>query len=805
MSVPKHHQIVWAEPFFPDSPPPRDPLWANEQQPWSAALVEHALDTTSQPGDLVIDPFAGQATLARAAYESRRRVVLSHSSPVALLSVLTSASPPAPAVLDAAFSRIADAPRRGRTLAHHLQALYETVCPECAQTIPAAYFIWDRTAGEPIAKGIACTHCQANGQVPADMADLTLVSSLEVRGAAYWGLLSRLVAPGDPLTAQARSLLEIYPPRGLLAFSELLTAAEQRLTAGDEQRAAKAMILYALERCTSLHEAVSPGHTSARPSPQRTLQPPARFVEHNVWAAFEHAYRTLRERSPRLMPLAQDLPALRGPEGAGRVLPLSQAVPELAERLEPGSVALILTEPPRFDPPAYSLSFLWTGWLFGRDAASRQKATLSIEQWSWDWYGRAMTTALRSLLRPLRPDGHLVLAFADRSSRRALALLAAAEASGWRLSAQAAQASLLPEQDEPSWRLTFQPDNRPSTHAVSARLAGSLQHHAQEAALALVEARAEPTPAVLVNTACGIRWAEAGLLRSLGQHPEAARRPVSFLVEQARLALTPEMPPPGLQALTWPDAAQPAPPFWEPEQPPTQPSLADRVEQQVVTLLEAGERPAIQLETEIYAAFPGLATPDAALVSACVASYAQADTSIVRLREEDTPARRARDLGEMLLRLHELGHRFGFDVWVAQKEQESAAGLVPIGRSGPDNPQDWAPASLVWQQEGQPAFAFAVSLHAMVYPWLSAPPEALANCPRCVVLPGGRAELLDFKLRRCPWWRERLAWTGWDFVKFRHVRELAALPDLSLASFRARISLDPIVTLPGQQLALFEE
>ena len=553
MSVSQHHQIVWAEPFFPDSPPPRDPLWANEQRPWSGALVDHVLNATSQPGDLVIDPFAGQAAVARAAHESRRRVVLSHSSPVALLSVLTSASPPAPAVLDAAFSRIADAPRRGRTLAHHLQTLYETVCPECAQTIPAAYFIWDRTAGEPIAKGIACTHCQANGQVPADMADLTLVSSLEVRGAAYWGLLSRLVAPGDPLTAQARSLLEIYPPRGLLAFSELLTAAEQRLTAGDEQRAAKAMILYALERCTSLHEAVAPNHTSAQPSPQRTLQPPARFVEHNVWAAFEHAYRTLRERSPRLMPLAQDLPVLRGPEGAGRVLALSQAVPELAERLEPGSVALILTEPPRFDPPAYALSFLWTGWLFGRDAASRQKATLSIEQWSWDWYGRAMTTALRSLLRLLRPDGHLMLAFADRSSRRTLAMLAAAEASGWRLSAQAAQAALLPEQNEPAWRLTFQPDNRPSIHAVSARLAGLLQHHAQEAALALVEARAEPTPAVLVNTACGIRWAEAGLLRSLGQHPEAARRPVSFPVEQARLALTPEMPPPGLQALVWPD------------------------------------------------------------------------------------------------------------------------------------------------------------------------------------------------------------------------------------------------------------
>ena len=470
MSASKDHQIVWAEPFIADKPS-HDPLWANEQRTWSAALVEHVLNASSQPGDLVIDPFAGQAALAQAAHSSRRRIVLGHSSPAALLAVLSSASPPPPSVLDAAFTRIADAPRRGRTLAHHLQALYETVCPECAQTIPAAYFIWDRAAGEPIAKRIACKHCQANGEIPADMADLTLVSSLEVRGAAYWGLLSRLVAPGDPLTAQARSLLEIYPPRGLLAISELLTAAEQRLISTDELRAAKAMILHALERCTTLQEAAGSGHASTGPSAQRTLQTPARFVEHNVWAAFEHAYRMLRERSPHWMPLAHDLASLRGPDGAGRVLPLGQAAPELSEHLEPGSVALILTEPPRFDPAAYSLSFLWTGWLFGRDTASRLKATLAMEHWSWDWYGRAMTTALRSLLRPLRPDGHLVLAFADRSSRRALALMAAGELSGWRLSAQSAHASLLPDATEPAWRLTFQPDDRPSSHAVSARLA----------------------------------------------------------------------------------------------------------------------------------------------------------------------------------------------------------------------------------------------------------------------------------------------------------------------------------------------
>ena len=798
MSILDPPQIVWAEPFIPDALPPQDILWTQEQRPWSAALVDHVLRAASQPGDLVLDPFASQAALPCAAQTSQRRMVLSHSSPAAILALLSSAMPPHPVILDAAFSRVADAPRRGRTLAHHLQALYETVCPECAQTIQATAFVWDRAAGEPMAKRIDCPYCQAAGQVAADLADSALVASLEVRGAAYWGLLSRLVAPGDPLTPQARSLLELYPPRTLLALSELLTAAEQRLADGDEQRAAKAMILVAFERCISLVDAGSPG----RAGPQR---PPARFVEHNVWQTFEHAYRTLRTRPSQTLSIAPDLSALRGPESAGRVLPLSLAVPDLSERLEPGSVSLILTEPPRFDPTAYALSFLWTGWLFGREAASRLKATLAVEQWSWDWYGRAMTTALRSLLRPTAPDGRMVLAFADRSSRRALALIAAAETAGWRLIGQAAQASLLPDQTEPVWRLIFQPDSRPAPQVAGSRLADSLQHLAQEAAFALVDQRAEPTPAVLVNTACAVRWAEAGLLRSLGQNSDATRRPVSFLVEQARLALTPHMPPTNLQALSWPDVPEPAPLFWDAEHPAPMPPLADRVERLVVHTLEAGERPAGRLEYEMLAAFPGLDTPDTAIVTASIRSYAQLEDGIARLRREDAPALRARDTGEMLLRLHNLGHRFGCDVWIAPHAQEIASGLVPMGRTQAPWPEAWEPASVVWEQDGQPLMAFAISPHAVVHPWLATPSEALAVCPRYVVLPGGRAALLDFKLRRCPWWRDRLAWTGWDFVKFRHVRELAAISDLSLAGFRARIGLDPIVTLPGLQMALFEE
>lgn len=795
--------ITWPAPFWPEAPSPSDPLWPSERHPWSLPMASAYLHRFSQPGDLVLDPFASQPAVARAASAERRRLLLNNASPAALLGVLASATPPAPGVLDHAFSRIADAPRRGQTLAHHLALLYETICPECAQSIVAERFIWERSVGEPVEKRYRCPHCGSQGDAPADMVDVAQVSSLEVRGAAYWGLLSRLVKPGDPLTTQARSLQDLYPSRALLVLSELLTAAEQRLNAGEEQRAARAMILHVM--AAGLPAAnLRTGQETGR------VQLARRFVENNLWLAFDHAYRSLRSRAPgetarrdRPLPLAADLTRLRGPEGEGRVLPLALATPELAEQLSPGSVALILTEPPPFDPASYALNFLWTGWLFGREAANRQRPALSIEQWSWDWYARAMTAALRTLRPALAPAGRLALAFADPSARRSLALLAAAGAAGWRLAAQASAASLCPPTGRAHWRFEFVPGSPPDGEAAPA-LAERLRFSAQEATQQLIDARCEPAPPALVQSACAVRWSELGLLAELARHPEGARQPVSFLLAQMRLALARDLPPPGLLfAPADPaDAAQGG--LWLAEQPPAGPPLADRVEQFIAQQLEAGPVAQAQLLQAAYAAFPGWQTPDDALLAACLESYGQADGALLRLRDEDQPQQRSADLAEMLRLLATLGQQLGYAVWLAARWAQPAAGATPAASSPLDELADWAPADVVWRHQGEAAFAFALVAQATLHPWLLPASEALAGCPRYVALPGGRAGLLDFKLRRCPPWRSRLAWAGWEFVKFRHLRDLAGQRGLNVATFRARIGLDPIVTLPGQQLPLFD-
>lgn len=796
------------EPFLPDGAPAANPLWSGERRAWSSSLVDHYLARFSAPGDLVLDPFASQAMLARAAEGSQRRLLLSHYSPATILRLSVSAAPPRASALDAGFSGVADAHRRGRTLAENLQALYTTICPECAQTCQAEYYVWDRASGEPVEKGYRCPHCQSQGRAPVDLADHDLVGSLEVRGAAYWGLLSRLVAPGDPETQMARSLMELYTPRALVAISELIAAVEQRLENSEEQRAGRALVLVVVERCISLQDEPAPAGPPKAPQlhgEPRQLHLPARFIEYNAWLAFEQAYQVLRARKPFVLPQVSRLQALLDTGEQGAVLLQNAAVQDLAEELPPSIVSLVLAEPPPLDRAAYALSYLWSGWLYGRKTATRLKSMLAVPESNWDWYARVMTVTFGALHRMLRPDGRVVLAFRGKSARLPAALLVAAARADLRLIGHATQAPLVSGDGLAYWRFVLAPGASNQERSLPTDLSEAVRKEAEGRVRALVLARGEPVPELLARTACTVGWSEAGLLSLLSHDPQAERRPVTYLADQGRLVLSLETPPPGLypaQTGEHDSLLQ-----WAPVQPTDQVPLADRVEQHFVELLQQGTAARSELEMAAYAAFPGVQTPDAALIRACLDSYAEdmdGEQALLGLRKEDQPGRRARERGEMLLRLMTLGHRLGYEVWVGAAGRQAALGLVPIGRDGPGSSTDWAPADVVWHEEGQPAHAFALSNLAVLSPWLHQPPPWMGGCPRHVVLPGGRAGLLAFKLRRCPAWATRLAETGWEFVKFRHVRSLAGLEDLTRAGFRARIGLDPIVALPGAQLTLFE-
>jgi hypothetical protein len=203
--------------------------------------------------------------------------------------------------------------------------------------------------------------------------------------------------------------------------------------------------------------------------------------------------------------------------------------------------------------------------------------------------------------------------------------------------------------------------------------------------------------------------------------------------------------------------------------------LSDRAEIAVVRWLQQQPgRPTWQADQAACEACPGLLTPEKKLVQAVLNSYGIQEREedlpgaalaggegVWRLRPEDTPRLRRVELNDLRMLLLELGKRLGFRTW----------------RKGD---------AIHWP--GEPAYTFYVRASGVLGNLIFDPPSTQGQ--RVLVYPGGRAGLIDFKLRRDS--RLAQAASAWLFVKFRHLRRLAEDPSLTRESFPSQIDLDPL-------------
>jgi hypothetical protein len=204
--------------------------------------------------------------------------------------------------------------------------------------------------------------------------------------------------------------------------------------------------------------------------------------------------------------------------------------------------------------------------------------------------------------------------------------------------------------------------------------------------------------------------------------------------------------------------------------------LADRVEAEVLRQLTAGDP--VEEQDVIRAAcnaFPGRLTPGRALVLACLGSYAtRGEAGLWQLRPEDASAERAKELQTILAELRALGGRHGYEV----------AGA---------NPQEWRDA-------GENVYVFGILTSAVISYYLLG--RQLPARRRFLVLPGGRAGLTEFKLRRDPRVRQAIQAGAWSIVKFRHIRRMLADAQLSRSTLEPALLGDPLDHM--EQLALPE-
>lgn len=782
-------------------------------QPMPAGVATAYIRAWTEPGQIVLDAFCQDATVLSESVQSGRRAIAVSFNPLMVLAVRSYLTWPDSRQLDSAFTRLGDSLKLATRLREHLDALYSTPCPWCQRPIVADYFVWDREQDKPVEKSCRCPFCKREGLAVVEPADLEALAHIEKRGFHYWYILDRVAPRGEDSREHAQRLLDLYTPRNLYALASLLIKIETLFPQAPLQDAFKLILLACLDSCSSLYS------VEDRTRPHR-LHPPARFLELNVWRAFEFAYQeTRRWLPPPEVHLASNLEEIIAPtplvgsEGEPPKAFLDALTArDLFKRLPEASVALIIATPPYPDPVFWSLSYLWSGWLLGPKAAASLKPLLGQRRTDWAWYHRAMTAVCRALNGILRPQGRLVLVFAAEASALVEALLFAASGAGFQL-----ENLLYQPNDSDRYRLSF---IKPVESVVELpmpdpeALSGEIRHQAVATAEEVLRERGEPLAFPWLRNAIYECLSQTDHLRQALAVEKEGFSPLDFVAEQVEVAI---QEGPGLIRLDLATAEGPRLPLWwlrEPEKAAR--PLGDRVEETICRTLQ--ERRALsrqELEEVIYPHFPGFLTPEESLITACLESYAEEITPDTwQLRAEDQEEYRDQQRVQGVAHLIKLGQRLGYGIWLhpAWRERISAMGESlstalsspwsgDLRRSKGFDPGPWAHFDVLWYEEG--------TIHAFVLTTMAALGHVLprkrggGEIYRYLVIPAERTSLVDFKLRRNPLLREAIVAGNWQIIKYGHLAWLVQAKDIDRHDLKKIVGLRPIIEQAEAQIPLF--
>jgi hypothetical protein len=430
-------------------------------------------------------------------------------------------------------------------------------------------------------------------------------------------------------------------------------------------------------------------------------------------------------------------------------------------------IKAVFTVFPRPNQAFWTLSALWSGWLWGREAVVPLKGSLERRRYDWHWHASALLSPLSALRNDL-PDNFPFYGILPELAPGFLsAVLAANQAAGFKLTGFAMRNE--EELAQVVWKA------RPVKKAPTIR---SMDLVCRTAVQTELIKRNQPADYMTLHATGLSALEQAGQL--LAQPAQIAPDTLNriqtslgkifadrtFLKHYEGNAKSNES---GLWSLASGSNSNNLP-------------LSDQIEMELVRHLQKHPGCSLmELDEALCNLFPGLATPSLDLIEACLDSYAELQPNLIRgwqLRSQENPNARRLEMQSVRSILENCGRRLDYIV------------------SG-DNP-------LVWQTvENKNAYHFYLLASSIIsrYVLSSDEPDPKRSV---LVLPGSRSKLLAYKLRKDPRLAEA-AGAGWHFLKFRHLRQLNERIDLNRKLWDDLLDADQPLLEEATQMSMFQE
>ncbi len=695
------------------------------------------------PPAWLLDPFGFSPRLALEAARAGYRVLVTVNNPVTRFLIEIAASPPSESDFKSALADLAVSKKGDEHLETHLQSLYTTKCEKCGQEIQAQMFLWRKGEDAPYARVYKCPHCEDSGERLATSEDIERARKIASTDALHRSrAFERVAALDDDDRFYAEEAIAHYLPRPLYALTIIINRLDSLNLTPERRRALTALILAACDAGNTLW-----GHPSERPRPKQ-LSTPNQFREHNIWMMLETGLGFWTET-------AADVPCVAWPNKvpeSGGICIYDGRLKDLAHEVKKEiPIAAVIGAVPRPNQAFWTLSALWAGWLWGREAVEPYKVALRRRRYDWAWNATALHAAFMHLFE-LLPLGTPFLGLLPEPEPPFLtSALTAASSAEFELQSLALRTEHDPiqivwQRGEHLHREAGKPDVeilRKATHEY-------------------LSERGEPASYLHIHAAGLIALTEAHALKESKQEMDEALRTIQAVFETALKEDA------GLVHYTTGESVETG--LWDLRETTKSDSLSDRVEVAVVNFLQKNpETIYLELEDELYQKMSGLLTPSKAIIYAALSSYAEKTDGKWNLRAEDSAAARHADLKSV----GELIEKIGRHLKYRTRRQDKL---------------------IVWEENGAIVRVFYLLASALVGHAIAGnpyPPEQTV-----LVIPGGRASLVAYKEQRDRALAERVK--PYRLVKYRLVRALSEVPILTRETFEEQIASDPVEQSKGQ-------
>jgi len=822
-------------PYIPGVLPLKPGPLSRYLPPIPDGIISTWLPMNVQQGSWILDPFCASPRLAVEAAHAGYRVLVTANNPIARFLLEMMADPPASKDLKAALAELAASYIGDERIETHIRSLYNTYCARCGQIVSADAFLWEHGNPSPYMRIYTCPSCGDSGEHPCTPYDLAHSSQFSSSGLHKARALERVVATNDQDRIHVEQALSVYIPRALYALITVINKIQGLNISSTGQKHLSALLLYAFDQANVMWRVPSQNER------RRQLTIPRHFRENNIWAALEAGINSWSTSDkPELNSAVTVTTWPNVPPSTGGICIYEGRLIAIIDSLKDINIKSVCTAIPRPNQAFWTLSALWAGWLWGREAVGTFKSVLHRQRYDWAWHTSALSSVFKQLANLLDPSTPILGLIGEAEPGFIGAVLVAAGVIGCRLESMA----IRPEEDQA--QIIWKSEN----NAELIRIGTSLTQVAIQSAKSFLVQRAEPASYLSTMAAAfmGITRFWSSEIESITEEnknrPETPAKaneqdgstePTPSLIysntyNSAREALSYRsgflrynlQDVANIEASTKNQIVQTA--LFSPDvgkstaeeneadnleilsadselaSEKERPSRSsDITESTLLWLREADEVNHISItdnyegilvnylinhpgctlndiDKAICEEFPGLFTPDLGFIHLCLESYGipdPQDNTRWFVRPEDILDKRQADLDIAYSFIHQIGGRLGFDCidrknnsfksyisWV-DKKSELDYWFFPTTSA--------AIGEIILFGEQPPMRGF-------------------------IVLPGSRANLLVYKLRRDLRLSKAFNPTQgiWRFLKFRHLRSLAESPLLNRENLDQLLGLDPL-------------